>query len=82
MSTKNRAEQKVTFEKALEQLEAVLMKLERSDCPLEESLALFQEGMGLVVLCRGKLSDVENKISILLKDSAEFIPFAGEGERL
>lgn len=68
------------FEEALAKLEDVLRKLERSDCPLEEALELFQEGMRLVSFCRGKLNDVEDKIAILLKESAEFIPFKGEGE--
>ena len=36
------------YEEALAKLEYVLQQLERSDCPLEEALALFQEGMQLV----------------------------------
>ena len=79
--TANAGELSMSFEEALKRLENVLAKLERSDCPLEEALGLFQEGMQLVRLCRHKLSDVENKISILLKDTDEFIPFPGEGER-
>ncbi|MGI6659429.1 MAG: exodeoxyribonuclease VII small subunit [Dethiobacteraceae bacterium] len=67
------------FEEALAKLENVLQQLERSDCPLEEALALFQEGMQLVQFCRSKLNDVENKISILLKEAEEFVPFNGEG---
>ncbi|MDW7651843.1 MAG: exodeoxyribonuclease VII small subunit [Bacillota bacterium] len=65
------------FEEALRALEDVLARLERSDCPLEDALELFGEGMKLVQLCRSKLSAAENKISILLKDSEEFIPFTG-----
>lgn len=79
--TINVGETKLTFEEALKRLEDVLAKLERSDCPLEEALGLFQEGMQLVRLCRHKLSDVEHKISILLKETDEFVPFPSEGER-
>jgi exodeoxyribonuclease VII small subunit len=77
---KTSKQDKMTFEEALTRLESLLASLERSDCPLEEALSLYQEGMGLVRLCRGKLSDAENKISILLKDTQEFIPFTGEEE--
>ncbi|MCW3490263.1 exodeoxyribonuclease VII small subunit [Dethiobacter alkaliphilus] len=71
----------LTFEEALQRLEEVLAKLERSDCPLEEALGLFEEGMRLVQKCRGKLADVEGKVSVLLKDSQEFAPFSGEEEQ-
>jgi len=71
----------LSFEEALQRLEEVLSKLEKSECALEESLSLFQEGMQLVKFCRGKLSDVEQKISILLKESGEFAAFTDEGER-
>ncbi len=71
----------LTFEEALQRLEEVLSLLEKSECKLEESLSLFQEGMSLVSFCRGKLADVEQKISILLKDSGEFANFVPEGER-
>jgi exodeoxyribonuclease VII small subunit len=70
----------LTYEEALKRLELVLQSLERNDCPLEEALALYQEGMALVKYCRDKLSDAEGKMSVLLKDNAEFIPFPGEGD--
>jgi exodeoxyribonuclease VII small subunit len=74
-------EKVLTFEEALQRLEEVLSQLEKSECKLEEALGLFQEGVELVRFCRGKLTDVEQKISILLKDSGEFTTFADEGER-
>ncbi|MCR3922075.1 MAG: exodeoxyribonuclease VII small subunit [Firmicutes bacterium] len=81
MSAKSKSANAMNFEESLAKLENVLQKLERSDCPLEEALSLFQEGMELVRLGRIKLNDVEDKISILLKESEEFIPFRGEGEQ-
>ncbi len=73
--------QKQTFEETLQRLEEVLAKLERADCPLEEALELFSEGMDLVKQSRLKLSDVENKIAILLKESGQFIPYDEEADR-
>ena len=50
-------------------------------CPLEEAIELFEEGMNLVKLGRQKLDTAEKKISILLKDAGEFVPFADGGGR-
>lgn len=79
--TEATVKQKLTFEETLLRLEEVLAKLERTDCPLEEALELFQEGMELVKHSRIKLSDVENKIAILLKESGQIAPFEEEGDR-
>lgn len=70
----------LTFEEALKRLEEVLASLERSDCPLEEALALYQEGMSLLRYSRNKLADAEGKVSVLLKEAEEFIPFTGKGD--
>ncbi|NLZ93144.1 MAG: exodeoxyribonuclease VII small subunit [Firmicutes bacterium] len=80
MSEIKTTKEKLNFAEALGKLESVLSKLESNDCPLEEALSLFQEGMELLRFCQEKLNDVENKISILLKDTEKFIPFSGEGE--
>jgi exodeoxyribonuclease VII small subunit len=76
----DKSNKNLSFEEALKRLEEVLQSLERSDCPLEEAMSLYQEGMKLVRTCRDKLTDAESKISILLKESEEFVPFTGEGE--
>jgi exodeoxyribonuclease VII small subunit len=64
-----------SFEQALERLEQVVGKLERGDCRLEESLALFQEGMELLTYCRKVLADVEGKIAVLTGEAGEKVPF-------
>lgn len=80
MPKASQAKLTLTFEQALKRLEEVLASLERSDCPLEEALALYQEGMALLRHCRYKLADAEGKVAILLKEAEEFISFTGEGE--
>ncbi len=79
--SKENGKEKMTFEQAAEQLEAVLQKLERNDCPLDEAMSLFQEGMKLVQFGRRKLQDVEKKVSLLLKEAGEFVPFNGEEDQ-
>ena len=56
------------FEGALEQLEEVVEQLESGELPLDDSLAAFEKGVGLVKFCNQKLSEVEKKVELLLKD--------------
>ena len=58
-----------SFETALKQLEDVVLKLEKGELPLEESLRLYEEGIRLSRLCHGKLEEAEGRIEVLLKDA-------------
>ena len=74
------------FEAALEELEEVVEQLESGDLSLEDSLAAFEKGVGLVKLCNEKLTEVEKKVELLVKDKEgkfQLKPFesgAEEGE--
>ena len=57
------------FEEAMERLEEIVHDLEEGGLPLEESLKAFEEGMNLVKFCSEKLEEVEQKITMLVKDS-------------
>ncbi|MBR6807566.1 MAG: exodeoxyribonuclease VII small subunit [Clostridia bacterium] len=54
--------EKLTFEEALARLEETVRLLESGNVPLDESLALFEEGISLVRLCNGKLDTAEQKV--------------------
>jgi exodeoxyribonuclease VII small subunit len=56
------------FETALEDLEKVVEQLESGELSLEDSLAAFEKGVGLVKYCNEKLNEVEKKIELLIKD--------------
>lgn len=56
------------FEGALAELEEVVEQLESGDLPLDDSLAAFEKGVGLVKFCNQKLNEVEKKVELLLKD--------------
>ena len=51
-------QQSKKFEAALEELEQVVEQLESGDLSLEDSLAAFEKGVGLVKLCNEKLTEV------------------------
>lgn len=56
------------FEEALQELEKVVEQLESGDLSLEDSLAAFEEGVRLVKYCNQKLTEVERRIELLVKD--------------
>ena len=57
-----------SFEAALENLEQIVEQLESGELSLEDSLAAFEKGVGLVKQCNQKLNEVEKKIELLVKD--------------
>lgn len=73
------AEKKLTFEEAMARLDAIVSQLERGEAPLEESLALFEEGTKLMKQCGAQLDKAEQKVTKLLQDGTQ-IPFAPEEE--
>ena len=57
-----------SFEKALEDLEKIVEKLEKGGLSLSESLSLFEKGVKLARFLREELEKAEKKVSVLLKD--------------
>lgn len=67
-----------SFEEALARLEEIVARLEGGDLPLEESLALFEEGVGLTRLCQEILLAAEGRLEMLVAGGT--VPFpAAEG---
>jgi len=56
-----------TFEQSLKKLETIVDKLEKGELTLEESLKLFEEGMGLSAACKKELEAAEGKVQMLIK---------------
>ena len=57
------------FEKAFQQLEKIVQRLESEELPLDESLHLFEEGIRLSRFCHQRLEEVEKKIELILADA-------------
>ena len=60
-----------SFEEQLKSLESVVEKLERGDLPLEESLALFEQGVDLSDACKRELDAAEGRVQVLLQRGRE-----------
>lgn len=57
-----------SFEQILARLQHVVERLESGDLPLEESLAVFEEGVRLSRLGARRLDDAERRVEELLGD--------------
>ena len=57
----------VPFEKALERLQDIVENLESGEPSLEQSLALFEEGVRLSRGCNQRLDDAERRLELLVK---------------
>jgi exodeoxyribonuclease VII small subunit len=55
-----------TFEQSLTELERVVQSLEDGGIGLEESLDLYEKGVGLLKLCYTQLRKAEQRIAVLV----------------
>jgi exodeoxyribonuclease VII small subunit len=60
---------KLSFEKAMEQLENIVQELESGELSLEKALKQFEEGIKLSKLCTAKLEESEKKINLLMEQT-------------
>lgn len=70
----------IDFEKALNELTALVEKLEKSNISLEDSLKAFEEGVKLTRQCQTALQEAEQKVKLLVGDADDdhLIPFETE----
>ena len=65
MAQQNPSADALSFEKALEELERLVARMEDGKLPLEESLAAYQRGAELIRFCEARLADAQARIAIL-----------------
>ncbi len=59
------------FEKALEELEKIVERMEAGDISLEESLKQFERGIHLTRTCQQALKEAEQKVRQLVEKNGE-----------
>lgn len=67
------------FEEALKELEQTVHEMERGDLGLDELLADFEKGIGLLRVCEKKLAEAEGKIAVLTQSEIAAADNAEEG---
>jgi exodeoxyribonuclease VII small subunit len=59
------ADENLSYEAALQQLEALVARMDSGQMPLDELLAGYSRGTALLKICRDKLASVEQQIKLL-----------------
>ena len=71
----------MSFEEAMQALEAVVSQLEKGDVALEQSIALYERGAALKAHCAAKLKDAEEKVELIRAAEGRAVgttPMAGQ----
>jgi exodeoxyribonuclease VII small subunit len=66
MSDAARESSQLTFGEALDELDVIVEQLERGELELEESIDQYQRGVDLLKSLRTKLSEAQQKVTMLL----------------
>jgi len=61
------AKSNLSFEQSMQRLDEIVRQLEKGEAPLDESLALFEEGTALIAACGKMLDSAEQKVVMLKK---------------
>ena len=60
----------ISFEAAIEKLDLIVSRIESGALSLDESLSLFEEGVGLIKICNERLDKAEQRVRILTEDKS------------
>jgi len=61
--------QRLPFEKAIEELESIVKRLEEGKVPLEESVAIYERGEALKLRCEELLRQAEARVEKITLDA-------------
>ena len=61
--------QKLSFERAIEELESIVKRLEEGKVPLEESVAIYERGEALKRRCEELLRQAEARVEKITLDA-------------
>ena len=71
MAEPNNADiKKLTFERAIEELETIVKRLEEGKVPLEESVAIYERGEQLKRRCEELLRQAEARVDKITTDAS------------
>lgn len=80
MSKRAKEAKAAPFEQVMERLQTVVERLEGGELPLEESLAVFEEGVRLAREGASRLDDAERRVEELLAEDKGVTTRSIEGE--
>ena len=73
----SKKKQRVSFEEGMQELDALVEKLSSSELPLEEAIALYEQGTALHAQLEALLAQQKKRIEMIDPDTAEIEAFEG-----
>ncbi len=67
------AKKKLTFEERLQQVEALIAKMESGEMPLEEAMQQYEAGLNALNALEKELTAVQQRLTVLRQQSGEDI---------
>lgn len=67
------AKKKLTFEERLQQVEALIAKMESGEMPLEEAMQQYEAGLNALNALEKELTAAQQRLTVLRKQSGEDI---------
>ncbi len=67
------AKKKLTFEKRLQQVEALISKMESGEMPLEEAMQQYEAGLNALNALEKELTAAQQRLTVLRQQSGEDI---------
>ncbi len=74
MATSSEKNKKISFEKAVEELEKIVESMESGNLTLESSLKMYQRGVELLKLSHQQIAEVQQKVEVLDKETLKIFP--------
>ncbi|HEY9033309.1 MAG TPA: exodeoxyribonuclease VII small subunit [Pseudomonadales bacterium] len=60
-----------SFEQSLQTLEQLVRQMDSGELSLEQSLGVFEQGIGLIRQCQQQLQQAEQKVQLLVDNNGE-----------
>lgn len=65
----NRKNKELSFEEMLKELENIVTAMDNGQISLDEALSLYEQGISYVGKCNAELSNAENKIKVISRNT-------------
>ena len=75
------AKKKLTFEKRLQQVEALIAKMESGEMPLEEAMQQYEAGMNALNALEKELTAAQQRLTVLRQQSGEDVELPMEEQQ-
>jgi len=69
----NGIQAELPYEQAITELESIVGLLESGELTLEDSMKMFEKGVGLVRYCNKKLDEIEKRITIIMEENNKVV---------